>query len=137
MAKSNAERLCELKARKKEEEKIASLTLDGIFKRLFCASLPEDFHLASDFEDPLAFVGIPVPEFINDRGIEDFTHYSPELAAETIQPNRGPLSRAEVMITALTEAAETLAFHVNAYKRREIRARLAEIEASDLCPTPP
>lgn len=132
MAKSNAERLREFKARKKEEEKIASLMVDGIYKRPFYASLPEDFHLASDFEDPLAFVGIPVPKFIDDRGIEDFTHYSPELAAETIQPNRGSLGRAEVMITALTEAAETLAFYVNAYKRAEIKARLAEIEASDL-----
>ncbi|KPP98496.1 MAG: hemolysin XhlA [Rhodobacteraceae bacterium HLUCCA12] len=132
MAKTNAERLREFKARKKEQEKIASLTLDDVFKTPFFETLPEDFHISSDFEDPLAFIGLPVPEFTDDRGLEDFTHYSPETAADMIEPNLGSLGRAEVMITALTEAAAALAFYVNKYKRDEIEARLAEIEASDL-----
>ena len=49
-----------------------------------------------------------------------------------LELNRRSLGRAEMMITALNEAAENLAFYVNKYKRTEIKARLAEIEASDL-----
>ena len=130
MAKSNAERLREFKARKKEQEKVASLTLDDVFKRPFFETLPEDFHVSSDFEDPLAFAGIPVPEFKDDRGLEAFTHYGD--TADFIAPNRGSLGRAEVMITALVEAAVALAEEVNHYKRQEVNARLAEIEAADL-----
>ena len=132
MAKSNAERLRQFKERKKEEEKIASLTLSGVFKAPFFEFLPEDYYYSSDFADCFEFIGLPVPRFEDDRGLEDYTHYSPQLAAEMIEPNQGSLARAEVMITALTEAAEFLAFEVNAYKRTEIKARLAEIEASDL-----
>lgn len=132
MAKSNAERLREFKARKEEEEKRASLTLAGVFKTPFYQFLPDDFEYSSDLSDCLEFIGMAVPEFKDDRGLEDVTHYNAELAAKMIVPNLGSLGRAEVMITALTEAAEFLAKEVNAYKRTEIKARLAEIEASDL-----
>lgn len=132
MAKSNAERLREFKARREEEEKRASLTLAGVFKTPFYQFLPEDFDCSSDFSDCLEFIGIPVPEFKDDRGLEDVTHYNEDLASKMIEPNLGSLGRAEVMITAFTEAAEFLAKEVNAYKRSEITARLAEIEASDL-----
>ena len=132
MAKSNAERLREFKARKEEEEKRASLTLAGVFKTPFYQFLPDNFEYSSDFSDCLEFIGMAVPEFKDDRGLEDVTHYSDDLATEMIVPNLGSLGRAEVMITALTEAAEFLAKEVNAYKRAELEARLTEIEASDL-----
>ena len=132
MAKSNAERLREFKARKKEQESNASLTLDDVFKRPFFETLPEDFHQSSDFADPLEFAGFEVPQFIDDRGLEDFTHYSPDTAANFIPPNRGSLGRAEAMVSALAEAAVALAVELNRHKRSEIKARLAEIEASDL-----
>ncbi|TQM93783.1 hypothetical protein [Roseinatronobacter monicus] len=132
MAKSNAERLREFKARKEEEAKRASLTLAGVFKTPFYQFLPNDFDFSSDFSDCFEFIGLPVPEIKDDRGLEDVTHYNDDLAAKMIEPNLGSLGRAEVMITALTEAAEDLAKHVNAYKRTEIKARLTEIETSDL-----
>mgnify|MGYP001344532491 CR=1 FL=1 len=132
MAKSNAERLREFKARKKEQEKIASLTLNDVFKTPFFESLPEDFDQDSQFADCLEFIGIEVPEFKDDRGLEDFTNYSDASAANFVAPGLGSLGRAEVMVTALIEAAQDLAGFVGDYKRKEIKARLAEIEASDL-----
>ena len=132
MAKTNAERLREFKERKEEEEKRASLTLAGVFKTPFYQFLPDDFDYSSDFSDCCEFIGIPVPEFKDDRGLEHVTHYNQDLASKTIVPNLGSLGRAEQMITAFAEAAEFLAKEVNAYKRTEIQARLAEIEESDL-----
>lgn len=132
MAKSNAERLREFKARKKEQEKIASLTLSGVFKRPFFETLPKDYDLDSAFADNFEFMGIPTPEFKDDRGPEAHTDYSPEIAGSQFIENPRSLGRAEVMVTALIEAAQDLAWHVADYKRKEIKARLAEIEASDL-----
>lgn len=132
MAKSNAERLREFKARKKEQEKVASLTLSGVFKRPFFETLPEDYHLASDFSDNFELTGVQTPEFKDDFGPEAHTDYNPEIAGDQFTDNPGSLGRAEVMVTALIEAAQDLAWHVADYKRQEINARLAEIEASDL-----
>lgn len=132
MAKSNAERLRKFKARKKEQEKIASLTLSGVFKRPFFESLPDDYHLSSDFSDNFEFMGLPTPEFRDDRGPEAHTDYSPDIAGDQFAENPRSLGRAELMVTALIEAAQDLAWHVADYKRQEIKARLAEIEASDL-----
>lgn len=132
MAKSNAERLREFKARKKEQEKIASLTLDDVFKRPFFETLPKDFADDSAFSDNFEFIGVPMPAFNDDLGIEHHTLYSDDSAAELFQLNRRSLGRAEMIVTALIEAAQDLAGHVADYKRREIKARLAEIEASDL-----
>ncbi|ADE86075.1 hypothetical protein [Rhodobacter capsulatus] len=132
MAKSNAERLRAFKERKKEKEKVASLTLDGVFKTPFFETLPPDYDTESQFADSFEFIGLPTPVFNDDLGIEHHTLYSDESAAELFELNRRSLGRAEMMITALNEAAENLAFYVNKYKRTEIKARLAEIEASDL-----
>ncbi len=132
MAKSNAERLREFKARKKEQEKVASLTLDDVFKRPFFETLPFDFGHDSAFVDNFEFIGVAAPEFTDDLGIEHHTHYSEKSAQQLFQLGRRSLGRAEVMVTALIEAAQDLAGFVADYKRQEINARLAEIEASDL-----
>jgi len=132
MAKSNAERLREFKVRKKELKKIASLTLDDVFKRPFFETLPDDFAEDSAFLNNFEFIGVPTPEFKDDLGIEHHTHYSEQSAAELFQLNRRSLGRAEMIVIALIESAQDLAGHVADYKRNEIKARMAEIEASDL-----
>ena len=132
MAKSNAERLREFKARKKEEEKIASLTVDDVFKKPFFEHLPAHFDDDSAFSDSFEFIGVPTPQFTDDLGIEHHTLYSDESAQQLFQLNRRSLGRAEMMVDALIEAAQDLAWYVADYKRSEIKARLAEIEASDL-----
>jgi len=132
MAKSNAERLRKFKARKKEQDKIASLTLNDVFKRPFFETLPDNFAEDSAFVDSFEFIGVPTPEFKDDLGIEHHTHYSEQSAAELFQLNRRSLGRAEMIVTALIESAQDLAGYVADYKRKEIKARIAEIEASDL-----
>jgi hypothetical protein len=47
-------------------------------------------------------------------------------------PNRGSIGAAERMVGVLADAATSLASRINQYKREEIDARIAEIEASDL-----
>lgn len=135
MVKSNAERLREFKARKKEQEKVASLTLDDVFKRPFFQTLPEDFAHDSAFVDNFEFIGVPPPEFTDDLGIEHHTLYSTDAAQQLFQLDRRSLGRAEVIVTALIEAAQDLAGFVSDYKRQEIKARIAEIEGSDLSDT--
>ena len=130
MAKTPAERQRDYMLRKDEKEKQASLTLAGVFKKPFFETLPEDFSDSSDFADNFDFVGIVTPEFADDRGIEFFTHYSPD--SDFIERGMGSLGRAETMVSGLIEAAAALAVEVNSYKRAEIKARIAEIEASDL-----
>lgn len=132
MAKTNAERVREYKARKKEQEKIASLTLDDVFKKPFFEWLPEHFADDSGFADNFELIGVPAPEFKDDLGIEHHTFYSPDSAQNLLELNLRSLGRAEVIVTALIEAAQDLAAYVADYKRGEIKARLAEIEAADL-----
>lgn len=133
MAKSNAERLREFKARKKEREKIASLTLDGVFKTPFFEYYSDS---ASAVGQILAVGGIYEPEFEDDRGpfaygvngIFDSLSEDDRLRMES----QRSLGRAETIVDVLVDAAGELAAQVNTYKRREIKARLAELEASDL-----
>ena len=118
--------------RQKVEEVKASLALTDVFRTPFFETLPEDFSYSSDFADNCELIGIPTPEFADDRGTEFFSHYSPKSSAEMIEHGMRSLGRAEMMISGLIEAAVDLAHRVNSYKRAEIKARLAEIEASDL-----
>lgn len=118
--------------RQKAEEVKASLALTDMFRTPFFETLPGDFSYSSDFSDNCELIGIPTPEFVDDRGTEFFTHYSPQSSAEMIEHGLRSLGRAEMMISGLVEAAVDLAHRVNSYKRAEIKARLAEIEASDL-----
>jgi len=132
MAKTNAERLREFKARKKEQEKVASVTLHGVFEAPFFEYFGDN-PFVSEFQMSLDIAGIPMPEFEDDRGPRPFAldgvldvdapEYSDEVRS---------LGRAEVMLGAMIDAARCLADMLNDYKRQEIKARLAEIEASDL-----
>lgn len=132
MAKTPAERQRAYLERKKEEETIASLALDDVFKTPFFEWLPDHFADESDFADNFELIGVPAPAFKDDLGIEHHTFYSPDSAKNFVELNMRSLGRAEVIVTALIEAAQDLAAHVADYKRGEIRARLAEIEAADL-----
>lgn len=132
MAKTPAERQRAYLERKKEKERIASLTLDDVFRTPFFQYLPEDYAENSDFADNLELIGVQTPEFTDDLGIEHHTFYSEDSARALLELDLRSLGRAEVIITALIEAAQDLAGSVAAYKRSEIQARLAELEASDL-----
>ena len=80
-------------------------------------------------------MGMKAPEFENDNGPEAFSEdVFPKEVLHEIFPDlsHGSLRRAEFMVGSLKEAAGVIATTVNIYKRNEIKARLAEIEASDL-----
>lgn len=132
MAQSDAERARKYREKKKKRETAASLTTEGVFKTPFYTYMQE-IGAGTDFDLCLEAAGIDPPSFTDDGGpaahqtgavnFDDFEEYSEAT---------GSLARAEVMIDHLIGAARDLAEHVNWFKHNEIKARLAELEASDL-----
>lgn len=122
------------KTKKKEGLTRASSTSD-IFQAPFYESLPEDYEFSSDFADAFELMGLPTPEFKDDRGPESFSLDAGAEDARVFAQSRRSLGRAEIMIGALISAAVDLAAHVNAFKRREIQGRLKELATSDLTDT--
>ena len=119
--------------RQKEEEVKASLALTDVFRTPFFEFLGDFCYGGSDYNIALDLTGIAPPQFDDDRGPEHYTLDS------GLDPNDnffngavGSLGRAEVMVGCLTTAAKDMAAKINDYKRAEIKARFAEIEASDL-----
>jgi hypothetical protein len=100
-----------------------------VFKKPFFET---DFD--GDFDLPLSLAGIIAPTFDDDRGPKDFVLNGATDGVEGAfaSVSRGSLGRAEVTIGSLIDSAVELARHVNRYKRSEIEARIAEIEARDL-----
>lgn len=123
-----------LKAKKEQESRL-TITSD-VFKRPFWQAWTGELEgQAFDFSTYLEQAGMVAPEFLNNDGPEVFApdHY-PLRDMDALFPDRshGSLLRAEEMVGSLKEAAEALAKLVHDYKHNEIKARLAEIEASDL-----
>lgn len=110
-----------------------------VFKMPFFEYLGDFCWSSSDFNIALDLAGIETPQFEDDLGPE---HHTRDLGV----PPKGEfgypfgdaersLGRAEVMVGCLIDAAADLAVQINSYKRQEIKARIAEIEASDLSDT--
>lgn len=132
MALSNAEKVRRYRERQKEKEKVASLTLDDVFRAPFYKFF-QDSPNRSNVDLPLELVGINPPDFEDDRGPEAFAFKDATAGLDDpFDGAAGSKGRAEIMVGCLIDAAVELAEIINAYKRREIEARLAEIEASDL-----
>ena len=118
--------------RQKAEEVKASLALADVFRTPFFEFLG-DFCHDSDYNMALELTGIAPPQFDDDRGPEHYTlDTGLNPTTNLFAPAVGSLGRAEVMVSCLTTAAKDLAWQINRYKQAEIKARLAEIEASDL-----
>lgn len=121
---------------KKKESLKQGVGVADVFKMPFFEFLGDFCWSDSDFNVALDLAGIETPQFDDDLGPE---HHARDLGI----PAKGDfdypfgdaersLGRAEVMVGCLITAAADLAAKVNEYKRQEIKARLAEIEASDL-----
>ncbi|WP_376871213.1 hypothetical protein [Albirhodobacter sp. R86504] len=138
MALTSAEKQKRYRERQKEKDALASkvTTTSADFKRPFWQAWNEELQAyANDFGYYLDEAGVSAPGFEGDQGPEAFSAEAfPKEALDEIFPDlsHGSLRRAEFMVGSLKEAAEMLATAVNAYKRSEIKARLAELEASDL-----
>lgn len=124
-----------LQAKKKDGLKQGE-SAPSVFVTPFFKFLGDYCYSGSDFNIALDLAGIETPQFDDDLGPE---HHTRDLGI----PNKGDfgypfgdaersLGRAEVMVGCLITAAVDLAIQINSYKRAEIKARLAEIEASDL-----
>jgi hypothetical protein len=122
--------------KKKKDSLRHGAGLADVFKTPFFEFLGDFCFGGSDFNIALDLAGIETPQFDDDLGPEAHTR---DLGI----PPKGDfgypfgdaersLGRAEVMVGCLIDAAADLAAQVNAYKRQEIKTRLAEIEGSDL-----
>ncbi len=119
---------------KKEDLKQVAGPADA-FKAPFFQHLPEDYDYSSGFADAFELMGIETPKFDDDSGPESFSLDAGAEDAGIFKETPGSLGRAEIMVGCLISAALDLSQMVNDYKRSEIKARMAEIEASDLSET--
>lgn len=132
MAKSNAERLREFKARQKDKEREASLAVADVFVDPFFLY---DSAAMYDFAECLRINGIVPPKFGDDKGPDAFIIYETN---ELEKPDynfgsaHNSLGRAELMIAGLADAARYLAEAVNEFKQKEIYTRLQDLEMVDL-----
>lgn len=85
-------------------------------------------HGTDDFEIPLHLAGVEPPSFDNDGPAV----FSSMLDGSEVPPVPNSIARAELAVECLIDAGRALAEIVNAYKQSEIKARIAEIEQSDL-----
>lgn len=76
----------------------------------------------ADDSDPKSLTGEVEQIFIDANNVEESPYFG----------GGGSLARGELMIGCLIDAASVLAGVVNSYKQSEIKARIAEIEQSDL-----
>ena len=134
MPNANAEAQRRWRQRQKEKKKsdlIQSGDSSEVFQMPFFQTVGE-LSFSSDFADAFEIAGIPTPDFADDRGPEAYSLDTGAEEAGVFNEAKGSLGRAEIMVGCLITAALDLARHVNAYKRAEIKARLAEIETSEL-----
>ncbi|RCW83462.1 hypothetical protein [Paracoccus lutimaris] len=117
---------------KKQEELVQAVAPAGVFRKPFFEVFTPDDQVGSQYCQALELTGIAAPLFEDDRGPEAFTLDDLQDHNPFGEDSSTSLGRAEVMIGCLIKAAQGLADEVNAYKRTEIKARLAEVEASDL-----
>jgi hypothetical protein len=133
MALTDAER----KRRSRANKKIAVLTHDeassllGIVQTPFFAS-PEMEANWSDIASELDAIGMDVRGFYDDSPNRSYDGEAFEVDDLIEKPAQNSLGRAEVIVGGLISAGQQLAAVINAYKRREIDARIAEVEQSDL-----
>jgi hypothetical protein len=138
MALTPAEKQKRYRESKKQKEDAASrsATTSEVFQRAFWEAWSDELEgYSNGFDYYFDEMGMEAPEYENDDGPEAFSEeVFPKEWLHDIFPDlsNGSLRRAEYMVGSLKEAAEVLATAINIYKREEIKARLAEIEASDL-----
>lgn len=124
MRKSWAEYKRESRRRERERKRNeADETFDALSKPF--SEFLADGHRFDEVAVYLEWAGIDgdaLPSFEDDT--------DPEHDPENDPPNRGSLGRAERMVGMFMDAASELARLINEYKRKEISARIQELENS-------
>lgn len=136
MPNANAEAQRRWRQRQKEKKKADLRKAEGapqeVFQTPFFEFLGDFCYSGSDYNVSLDLAGIEPPQIEDDRGPEAYTLDEGAIAAGLFKDAKGSLGRAEVLVGCLVAAAVDMAHQINDYKRTEIKARLAEIEAADL-----
>ena len=105
------------------------------FRKPFFEAFQDDGN-ASNVDMSLDCAGIEPVLFEDDSGPKSSTGQIEQMAADSGEEAylgaHNSLGRAEVLVGCLIDAAAELASIINAYKRKEIRQRIAEIEEADL-----
>lgn len=142
MALSNAEKVRRYrerqKAKKAEELKRPTAPTSDFQKPFFEFVIENDLTDAS-YYDSLELAGFHPVLFLDDTGpevstLDDLTDpMEPTGKSNPFGSSQGTsLGKAEVIIGCLLEAAQDLAYQVNDYKKSELKARISELEESDL-----
>lgn len=142
MALSNAEKVKRYRERqkeKKQDELKQPPPPSTVFKKPFFEFFPVDQQLGAACTQSLELAGMTPVLFEDDSGPEASTlddlndGFEDTGASNPFAKSKGSsLGKAEVLIGCLLDAASDLAGWVSDYKKSEILARIAEIEASDL-----
>lgn len=142
MPLSNAEKVRRYRERqkaKKQEELKQPTPPSEVFRKPFFEFFPVDEQLGAAYTQSLELAGIEPVMFNDDSGPETTTlddlgdPFEDDGVSNPFGDLKGSsLGRAEVLIGCLLDAATDLAGWVSDYKKSEIKARIAEIEASDL-----
>ena len=142
MALSNAEKVRRYRERqkaKKEAELKQPTPRSEVFKTPFFEFFPVDEQTGSQYVQSLELAGVEPLLFQDDSGPEMATldDLSDPLEDDGFSNPFGDskgnsLGKAEVLVACLLDAASDLASWINDYKKSEIKARIAEIEAADL-----
>lgn len=142
MPLSNAEKTRRYRERQKAKKQAAlkaPTPKTEIFRKPFFEFYPRDYQTGTQYVQSAELGGFEVPLFEDDSGPEVSTlddlsdPYEPSGFSNPFGEHKGSsLGKAEIIIAMLLDSASDLAYMVNHYKQSEIKARIAEIEASDL-----
>lgn len=142
MALSNAEKVRRYRERqkaKKQGDLKKPTEQNDLFMMPFCEFFPEDEQLGSQYVQSLELAGIEPVLFADDSGPEAATlddlrdDFEDGGMSNPFGDSKGTsLGKAEVLVASLLDAAADLATWINDYKKAEIKARIAEIEAAEL-----
>lgn len=142
MALTNAEKVKRYRERQKalkQAELLKPTPPTEVFKKPFFEFFTTEDRISGAYSQCLELAGfVPVP-FDDDTGpevstLDDLSEPWEESGFSNPfgEAKGSSLGKAEVIVTLMLDAVTDLAGWVNDYKKSEIKARLAEIEASDL-----
>lgn len=145
MALSNAEKVKRYRERqkaKKQAELLQPTPPSTIFRKPFFEFFTVDDQVSSQYMQSLELAGIQPLSFDDDSGpetstLDDLSDASFETGFSNPfgESEGSSLGKAEVLIGCLLDAAYDLAVWVNEYKQVEIKARIKEMEESELSDT--
>lgn len=142
MALSNAEKVRRYRERqkaKKHEDMKKPTEQNSLFVTPFFEFFTKDEQVSSQYCQSLELAGIEAVAFEDDSGPEASTlddlrdDFEEGGIGNPFGSARGSsLGKAEVLVGCLLDAAYDLAGWISDYKKTEIKARIAELENSDL-----